>query len=310
MRVLVHFPGKGAERWTSDLAALLPEAEVVQWDPQGAAVEADYVAAFKPPPELFARERKVRAVINLAAGVEAMLAVPTLDHALPLFRLEDAGMSEQMADYATYAVLRWFRQFDRYAEQDARADWTQLAPRYKRDFPVGVMGLGEIGGAVANRLDRARLSGARLVGLGPRVGGRDVACRTRRARRFPRPASAWSSRRCRSRPTPAASSNAARLARLPRGAYVVNVGRGPLIVETDLVAALDAGHLAGAMLDVFDVEPLPADHPYWRHPRIDVTPHVSAITLRQESLAQAADKIRRFHRGEMPSGRVDRTRGY
>jgi glyoxylate/hydroxypyruvate reductase A len=104
--------------------------------------------------------------------------------------------------------------------------------------------------------------------------------------------------------------NAARLARLPQGAYVVNVGRGALLVEQDLVAALDSGHLAGAMLDVFDVEPLPADHPYWRHPRIDVTPHVSAITLRQESLEQAADKIRAFHRGETPSGRVDRTRGY
>ena len=309
MRVLVYFPGKGVERWTSDLAALLPEAQVVQWDPEGPAVDADYVAAFKPPAELFARERKVRAVINLAAGVEAMLAVPTLDPALPVFRLEDAGMSEQMADYATYAILRWFRQFDHYAEQAARAEWTQHPPRYKRDFPVGVMGMGEIGRPVAARMAALGFpvhgwsaSGRAVAGVTMHAGlaALDGFLATVRVLVAALPLT----------PDTRGVLNASRLARLPQGAYIVNVGRGALLVEQDLVAALDSSHVAGAMLDVFDVEPLPADHAYWRHPRIDVTPHVSAITLRQESLEQAAEKIRAFHRGEMPSGRVDRTRGY
>ncbi len=309
MRVLVYFPGKSAERWTSDLAALMPDAEVVQWDADAPAIDADYIVAFKPPAELFARERKVRAVINLAAGVEAVLAVPTLDPALPLFRLEDAGMSEQMADYATYAVLRWFRQFDRYAEQEARAEWTQLAPRYKRDFPVGVMGMGEIGGAVA----------ARMAALGFPVHGWSASGRAFDGVTMHGGLAALDGFLGAVRVLVAALPltpdtrgilDASRLARLPKGASIVNVGRGALLVESDLIAALDSGHLAGAMLDVFDVEPLPADHPYWRHPRIDVTPHISAITLRQESLEQAAQKIRAFHRGEMPSGRVDRTRGY
>jgi glyoxylate/hydroxypyruvate reductase A len=308
MRVLVYFPGRHEERWTAELAALLPEAEVVGWGDGSRTVDADYLAAFRPTAAVFERERRLRAVFHLAAGVEALLALP-LDPALPLFRLEDAGMAEQMADYGTYAVLRWFRQFDRYAEQDARAEWIQHAPRYKRDFPVGVMGMGEIGAPVARQ----------LVALGFAVHGWSASgrvpdgviahageaalegfLRTVRVVIAALPLT----------PGTRGILNATRLHQLPQGAYVVNVGRGPLVVEADLVAALDDGHLAGAMLDVFDVEPLPSDHPYWRHPRIDVTPHISAITLRHESLAQTADKIRRFQRGEPVSGRVDRARGY
>lgn len=309
MRVLLWFPGEGGEKWRAALAALLPEAEVASWSPDAPPADADYVAAFKPPPELFERVRGVRALFNLAAGVEAMLAVPTLDPALPIFRLEDAGMAEQMADYATYAVLRWFRQFDRYEEQDDRGEWVQLPPRYKRDFPVGVMGLGEIGGAVARRLAQLGFAvhGWSRSGRAPEgvtghagdaaldgfLGGVRVVIVT-----LPLT------------PVTRGLLDRERLARLPRGAYVVNVGRGPLVVEHDLLAAIESGHVAGAMLDVFDAEPLPPGHPYWTEPRIDVTPHVSAITLRHESLVQMADKIRRFHRGEAVSGRVDRSRGY
>jgi glyoxylate/hydroxypyruvate reductase A len=309
MRVLVWFPGKGAEKWTAALAALLPEAEVASWTPDVPVADADYVAAFKPPPELFRRVRGLRAVFNLAAGVEAMLEVRTLDPALPLFRLEDAGMAEQMADYASYAVLRWFRQFDRYEEQDDRGEWVQLPPRYKRDFPVGVMGLGEIGGAVARRLVQLGFpvhgwsrSGRAPVGVTGHAGDAalDGFLSAVRVVVVTLPLTADTR----------GLLDRERLARLPRGAYLVNVGRGPLVVETDLLAAIESGHLAGAMLDVFDTEPLPPGHPYWMEPRIDVTPHVSAITLRHESLVQTADKIRRFHRGEPVSGRVDRGRGY
>jgi glyoxylate/hydroxypyruvate reductase A len=309
VRILVYFPGAKADRWTAELAALLPEAEVVGWNPDGPATGADYLAAFRPTAAVFERERGVRAVFNLAAGVEAVLAVPALDAGVPIFRLEDAGMAEQMADYATYAVLRWFRQFDRYAAQAARGEWTQHAPRFKRDFPVGVMGLGEIGAPVARRLAALGFpvhgwsaSGRAPEGVTPHAGEAALAGFLGAVRVVVATLPL----------TPATRGilNRERLHQLPQGACVVNVGRGALVVEADLVAALDDGHLGGAMLDVFDTEPLPSDHPYWRHPRIDVTPHVSAITLRHESLLQVADKIRRFHRGEAVSGRVDRARGY
>ncbi len=309
MRVVVYFPGKGAEKWAAGLAARLPEAEVTLWTDATPPCEAEYVACVVPPAALFERVRGVRAVFNLAAGVEALLAVPTLDAALPVFRIEDGGMAEQMADYCTYAVLRWFRQFDRYEEQDDRAEWLQHAPRFKRDFPVGVMGLGEMGGAVAQRLAALGfpVHGWSASGRGPAgitlhagadalpgfLAGVRVAIVTLPLTEATR-----------------GILDRERLAQLPRGAYVVNVGRGPLVDERALLEAVESGHIAGALLDVFDTEPLPERHPYWQEPRIDVTPHVSAITLREESLAQIADKIRRFHRGETPTGRVDRRRGY
>jgi glyoxylate/hydroxypyruvate reductase A len=100
------------------------------------------------------------------------------------------------------------------------------------------------------------------------------------------------------------------LFKLPQGSYVINVARGGLVVDEDLLAALDAGHVAGATLDVFHEEPLPAAHPYWRHPKVLITPHASAITLIDESAAQVAAKIRRLERGEPVTGVVDLARGY
>ena len=102
----------------------------------------------------------------------------------------------------------------------------------------------------------------------------------------------------------------ANLSRLLPGGYVINVARGAHLVDADLIALLDSGHLAGAALDVFRTEPLPADHPFWRHPKITVTPHTSARTLRDESIAQIARKIGAFERGEPIAGVVDRKKGY
>jgi glyoxylate/hydroxypyruvate reductase A len=100
------------------------------------------------------------------------------------------------------------------------------------------------------------------------------------------------------------------LGKLKPGGYLVNVARGSHLVDADLLALLDEGHLAGAALDVFRTEPLPAEHPFWRHPKITVTPHTSARTMRDESIAQIVRKIRAFEAGEPIAGVVDRQRGY
>ena len=100
------------------------------------------------------------------------------------------------------------------------------------------------------------------------------------------------------------------LAALPRGAHLVNVARGDIVVDEDLVAALDRGQLESATLDVFHHEPLPPGHPFWHHPRITLTPHVSAVTLVEDSVAQVAGKILQLERGESVTGIVDRARGY
>ena len=104
--------------------------------------------------------------------------------------------------------------------------------------------------------------------------------------------------------------NAKLFAAMPRGSYVINIGRGGHLVEPDLIAALDSGQIAGALLDVFEQEPLPASHPFWSHPGVIVTPHIAGVTVASEAEAQVVANVQRMERGEAPVGVVDRGKGY
>lgn len=294
------------EPWLEGLRAALPEADIALWAPEAPA--ADYAVVWSPPQAFIDQQPGLKALFNIGAGVDALLRL-RLPPQLPVVRLDDAGMAAQMAEYVCHAVIRHFREFDAYALAQRSAQWAYRKPRRREAFSVGVLGQGVLGARVAQAL-----------------------------RAFEFPVNGWSR-------TPkaidgvrgyagaeqlsdflAASQvlvnllpltddtrdilNQRTLARLPQGGYVINVARGAHLVEDDLLALLDSGYLAGATLDVFRTEPLPADHPFWRHPRITVTPHTSARTLRDESIAQIARKIRALQRGEPIAGVVDRTRGY
>jgi glyoxylate/hydroxypyruvate reductase A len=218
-------------------------------------------------------------------------------------------MAAQMAEYVTLAVLRDYREADAYATQQRAAQWLQRTPIAKADFRIGILGYGILGAAVANALlpfgfpiavwSRTRKSASGIVAY---------------AGRAELPALLAASRVivCLLPSTPATRGLLDRDAfdSLPRGAHLINVARGEIVVDEDLIAALDTGRLSRATLDVFREEPLPSGHPFWHHPRIALTPHRSAVTLVDDSVAQVAAKIRRLERGEPVSGVVDRVRGY
>ena len=305
VRVRVEVRGAEAPAWRTALAAALPEATFCAADEP----EVDYLVAWKPSAEWFARTRVRKAVFNLGAGVDALLAVPTLPPALPVYRLTDAGMGDQMAEYAVAAVLRAYRELDAFAHDQRDRRWQPRPRRTKADFGVGVMGVGVLGRAVLDA----------LLPFGFPLHGYTSAPRTvpgvtmhAGAAALPGFLSRCAVCICLLPSTPATRDllDAARLALLPRGAHLVNLARGELVVDADLVAALDAGHLAHATLDVFRTEPLPAAHPFWHHPKVTITPHVSAITLLDDSAAQVAAGIRALEAGREPPGRVDRVRGY
>lgn len=264
---------------------------------------------WKPPQELLGALGQVKAVFNLGAGVDAVAETPALSRDVPLIRLEDAGMAEQMVEYACYAVLRCYREIDAYAEQQRAGLWRQRRRIDKRSFGIGILGLGVMGVAVARALARfgfpllAWSRGRKAIdGVTSYAGpdGLDAVLREARVLICLLP-STRETRRLLDR---------ARLSRLPRGACVVNLARGDILVDDDLVALLDEGHLAAAILDVFGDEPLPAAHAFWHHPKITVTPHVSAATLIDESVEQIAAKIRRMEAGLPVAGVVGRERGY
>lgn len=314
--VVVHTDPAPRDRWVAALRRELPAAEVLRWPLPGADAPrevvpafADYAVGWSPPPDFFGRHPTLKAFFSAAAGVDHVLANPSRPPALPVIRLEDAGMAQQMIDVCLHAVLHAFLQRDAYAAQQARGEWRELPPLPRHRFTVGVYGLGVLGRAVAQAIHAAGF---------PVVGYARSTKRLPGIRTFDRAdgLSAFLGE-CRVlillAPLTAETENvidAAALARLPAGAHLVNLARGRLVVDDDLLAALDAGHLAGATLDVFRDEPLPPRHRFWRHPQVRVTPHVAAATLVDPSAAQVAAKIRALEAGEVVGGVVDLRRGY
>jgi glyoxylate/hydroxypyruvate reductase A len=308
VNLLFYTANENGAAWLEALSRALPEAKVTVW-PQTTMCPAEYAIVWKPPQELLGALGEAKAVFNLGAGVDAIAETPELSRDLPLIRLEDAGMAEQMVEYACYAALRCYREVDAYAEQQRAGLWRPRRRIDKRSFGIGILGLGVMGAAVARA----------LAGLGFPLFGWSRSHKTIDAvTSYAGPAeldTVLAQARILICLLPSTREtrgllDRAKLSRLPRGACVVNLARGDILIDDDLVALLDEGHLAAAILDVFRDEPLPPTHAFWHHPKITVTPHVSAATLIDESVEQIAAKIRRIEAGLPVAGIVRRERGY
>lgn len=309
-RIVVTHPEPDAcDQWRDALAARLPAFEVVI-DDGTAHPDARYALGWGPPPDFFERAPTLRAFFSAGAGVDHLMTHAALRDGtpLPIYRLEDAGMAEQMAEYCCHEVIRRFRDWAGYERQQADVRWHERPLPDRASFTIGLFGLGTLGMAVARALQgfgypvSAYTRSARAIDGIDCHHGAGLASFLARCRVLILLAPLT--------PDTADVVDAALLAKLPPDAYLVNVARGGLVVDRDLLAALDGGRLAGATLDVFRTEPLPPDHRYWSHPRVRLTPHVAAMTLVGPSAAQVADKIRDLEDGRAPSGRVDPGRGY
>jgi glyoxylate/hydroxypyruvate reductase A len=273
--------------------------------------QAEFALVWRPDAEWLAAQMGLRAVFNLGAGVDAIAPLlHRLHPGVPLIRLEDAGMGRQMADYVAEGVLHAYRRMLDYAEQQAQQRWQPLPLPPRASFTVGFLGLGQMGAAAARRVAAMEFpihactrSGRPVAGLDcPVVGVErldDFLAQTRvLVVLLPLTADTRG------------LLDYAALSRLPQGAHLINASRGAVVDQADLLDQLQSGHLASALLDVFATEPLPADDPLWRHPRVRITPHVAAQTLVGPAAAQIVRKIAAIERGETPSGVVDMRLGY
>ena len=309
MKITVCCTDTKVEPWLQGLQAALPTAHITAWQP--GAPQADYAVVWAPPQQFLDEQPALRALFNIGAGVDALLKL-RIPAGCRVVRIDDGGMAVQMAEYVCQAVVRHFRELDA-SEADMRAGrWGFRRPRVRAELPVGVMGLGVLGERVARALAHfdfpvngwSRTPKHSLAEQGIRTfSGQDgfnsfLAASRVLVNLLPL--------------TPQTQDiiNRDTLSRLQPGAYVVNVARGAHLVEEDLLALIDSGHVAGATLDVFRTEPLPAGHPFWTHPRIIATPHTSARTLREESISQITRKMAALDRGEPVAGTVDPVRGY
>ena len=279
------------------------------WPDTGPTDAIRYVLVWRQPPGALAHLPNLKAILVLGAGVDSVLSDPELSADVPVVRLVDAGMAGPMAEFALYAVLHFQRRMAHYFEQQRSAIWQPREELLAKQWPVGVMGLGVIGATVAQRIAAQGYPVAGWSRSGKSVKGVEAFAAAAGLEPF----------LVRTQvlvnvlpltPETRGILNARTFAAMPRGSYVVNIGRGGHVIDADLIAALDSRQMAGAMLDVFEQEPLPAAHPFWRHPKIIVTPHIAAPTLASESERQVLENIGRLERGEPPQGIVDRIKGY
>lgn len=313
MKVLFYMTHADAAEWLHDFARALPEADLREWQP-GDTAPADFAVVWRPPREMLAGRDDLRAILNLGAGVDAILA---LEHAQPgtlprnaqLIRLEDSGMALQMAEYVTHAVLRYLRRFDEYQTLQGERRWQVLEPHPRETFTVGVLGLGVLGSHVAKTLAGFGLPVRGYSRTARQIDGIETYAGDAQFDAFLDGVKVLVNLLPHT-PETGDVLNTRTFSKLARGAYLINVARGGHLVEQDLLDALASGQLTAATLDVFREEPLPADHLFWREPRITITPHVSALTLRSESVEQVARKIKELMRGDTVGGVVNLERGY
>jgi len=318
VRIVLCVRAGAAQEWMPQLSAALAargvEARLHWRDAAVATVQrdaepAEVAVVWRPPSALFAEQPGLKTVFNLGAGVDALLGLPDFPRSVTLLRLEDAGMAAALSEYVLTAVLRVYRGFDRYAAHQAARRWKPEPLRDRAGYAIGVLGLGVIGSAIASALAQHGFAvrghaqtRKTIAGVDCRAGadefasfldGLDVLVDVLPLTAVTR-----------------GLVDRAVLARLARGAHLINVGRGATVVDADLLALLDSGQLAGATVDVFTAEPLPTEHPFWTRPEILITPHISAETQIGPSVIQVADKLARLARGEPVGGRVDLERGY
>lgn len=308
MSILYRSDAPRAAAWASYFAEHAPDLDLRVWPDAGKLDEVEYLIAWQAPAEFLATLPRLKVLFSSGAGVDHVdfSAVPA--H-IPIVRMVEPGIINGMVEYVSLAVLALHRDFFDYVAAKAARVWNPLEVPPASARSIGVMGMGSLGRAVLERLGTYgfRLRGwnrslRRMDGvesfagpdqLQPFLEGCDILI-------------------CLLPLTPATRGilNRKLFSALPAGAALINVGRGPHLVDADLLEALDSGRLSRAILDVTDPEPLPAEHPFWTHPRVLVTPHVASMTQPETAAPILLENVRRHRRGEPLLDLVDRSRGY
>lgn len=308
LTILYRGPTERGVSWRQKVLALLPDTRWYDWPTVPEPEQVDALITWLPPDNYQQLLPNLQLIFSVGAGVD-QFSPATLPPHIRLVRMIDPGINKMMSSFVLSAVLMLHRQHLAYAQQQRNSLWQPQSVALPEECRVGIMGLGQLGAGIAGQLaylgfqvagwsqSAKQLPGVTtfagqtaladflsgldiLVCLLPLTDDtRDILCRDT-------------------------------LQQLPVGAALINAGRGQHLVEDDLLQLLNSGHLSYAVLDVFRQEPLPAEHPFWQHPAIHITPHIAAVTRHDSAGQQLAANLQRFLAGAAMAGEVDKQKGY
>jgi glyoxylate/hydroxypyruvate reductase A len=300
-------PLRGAE-WARLFAEKAPDIAFRLWPDFGAAEDVRYLAAWQPPCDLMQTFPNLEIVFSVGAGIDQFDFSAIPEH-IPVVRMIEPGIAAGMVEYVTLAVLAAHRDWSSYAQQQRDRIWQEHALRPASARRVGVLGLGVLGKAVLPQLRNLGFPCAGWSRSAQTIEGVECYCGSEGLQTF---LARTDILICLLPLTETTRGilNKTLFDRLPVGAVLINVGRGGHLVQDDLLQALDEGRISTAILDVCEPEPLPANHAFWHHPRITLTPHIASMTHPATAVDVVLDNLRRHRQGEPLTGLVDRRRGY
>jgi glyoxylate/hydroxypyruvate reductase A len=312
MALLITSTGKNLDSWVAALKEAGPEVDILTLEQDVPHERILMALAWNHPPGIFRTLPALKCISSMGAGVDHLLSDPDIPEDVAVVRIVDPMLARDMFEFVLALILGHNRRLPLFAQQQSRGLWKKKRYRRIRDTRVGVMGTGAIGHHVC--------MGLSALGFSVSGWGRS-ASREGQQPPYRRHAGAGGLASflrdtdilvCLLPLTPETRGilNRELLSQLPRGGVLINLGRGPHVVEQDLIALLDEGHLQAASLDVFDPEPLPEGHPFWKHPGVQLTPHIASLTDPASVAPQVIENYRRLRRGEPLLHRVDRRHGY
>ncbi len=309
MALIIHVGSTRAAWWKEHLQALLPDIPCFLWNDPVDPAAIEYAVVWKPPVGGLKRFPNLQCIVSMGAGIDHVLADTELPEGIPIIRTTGPDLTQRMREYVCLHVLRLHRRLPEIEAAQHDRQWLQLINPPAPLRRVGVMGLGNLGADCARTLAVIGFDVAGWARSAKTLDGVEVFAGADALDAF---LARTEILVCLLPLTPETRGILGRplFERLPAGASVINVARGEHLVEGDLLQVLDSGHLANAVLDVFHQEPLPAEHPFWDHPKVLVTPHVGSLIDPVAGGAAIAANVERFRRGEPIPDMVDLAKGY